>query len=151
MVQAHDSMSEIQMEGWSEKEYLFGHDKYVSNTYSNNHDDLPRSSSDKDVYHECPRTMGPEKYLRESYYHRIECTATTFLAAFMLRRPLNSVVLATTTHRKPERVFDGTSTQVKAQMINKCRIKMVQGELYNVRDLPWDRDREKWREKIVAI
>ena len=80
--------------------------------------------------------MGPEKYLRESCYHRIECTATTFLAAFMLRRPLNSVVLATTTHRKPERVFDGTSTQVKAQMINKCRIKIVQGELYNVRDLP---------------
>ena len=80
--------------------------------------------------------MGPEKYLRESCYHRIECTAATFLAAFMLRRPLNSVVLATTTHRKPERVSDGTSTQVKAQMINKCRIKMVQGELYNVRDLP---------------
>ena len=27
-------------------------------------------------------------------------TATTFLAAFMLRRPLNSVALATTTHRE---------------------------------------------------
>ena len=52
----------------------------------------------------------------------------------MLRRPLNSVALSTITHRKPERVFDGTSTQVKAQMINKCRIKMVQGEIYNVKD-----------------
>ena len=88
------------------------------------------------VYHERPRMMGPQKYLRENCYHRIECTATIFLAAFMLRRPLNNVVLATTTHRKPKRVSDGTGTQVKAQMINKCRIKMVQRELYNVRDPP---------------
>ena len=72
--------------------------------------------------------MGTQKYLRESCYHCIECTAATFLAALMLRRPLNSAVLATTTHRKPERVSDGTGTQAMAQMINKCRIKMVQKE-----------------------
>ena len=108
-----NSMSEIQMEGWSEEEYLIGHDKYVLNTCPNDHDDLAGSSSDKDVYHERPRMMGSQKYLRENYYHRIECTATTFLAAFMLRKPLNSVVLATTTHRKLERVSDGTDTQVK--------------------------------------
>ena len=80
--------------------------------------------------------MGTQKYLRESCYHCIECTAATFLAAFMLRRLLNSVILATTTHRKSERVFNGTGTQVNAQMINKCRIKMVQRELYNVKDPP---------------
>ena len=80
--------------------------------------------------------MGTQKYLRESCYHHIECTAATFLAAFMLRRLLNSVILATTTHIKSERVFNGTGTQVKAQMINKCRIKMVQRELYNVKDPP---------------
>ena len=107
------------MGGWSEEEYLLGHDKYVSNTCSNDYNDLPRSSSDKDVYHECPRMMGPQKYLRESCYHRIKCTAATFLTAFMLRRLLNSVVLATTTHRKLKRMSDGTDTQVKAQMINK--------------------------------
>ena len=127
-------MSEIQIGGWSEEEYLLRHDKYISNTYSNNHNDLPGSSNDKDVYHERPKMMGSQKYLGKSCYHCIECTATTFLAAFMLRRPLNSVALSTRTHRKPERVFDGTSTQVKAQMINKCRIKMVQGEIYNVKD-----------------
>ena len=65
------------------------------------------------------------KYLRENCYHHIECTATTFLTAFMWRRPLNSVALATTTHRKPERVSDGIDTQVRAQMTNKCRIKMI--------------------------
>ena len=107
------------MGGWSEEEYLLGHDKYVLNTYSNNHDDLLGNSSDKDVYHERLRMMGPQKYLRESCYHRIKCTAATSLTAFMLRRLLNSVVLATTTHRKLKRMSDGTDTQVKAQMINK--------------------------------
>ena len=106
------------------------------NTYSNNHDDLPGSFSDKDVYHECLRMMGPQKYLRDSCYHRIECTAATYLATFMLTRPLNSVALTITTHRKLERVSDGTDTQLKAQMINKCRIKMVQREIYNERDPP---------------
>ena len=103
-------MSEIQMGRWSEEEYLLGHDKYVSYMCSNDHDDLPGSSSDKDVYHKRPRMIGPQKYLRENYRHSIECTAATFLAAFILRRPLNNVALATTTHRKPERVSNGTNT-----------------------------------------
>ena len=88
------------------------------------------------MHHKHIRMMGTQKYLRESCYHRIECIATTFLAAFMLKRPLNSAVLATTTHRKPEKVSDGIGTQVRAQMINKCRIKMAQREIYNIRDPP---------------
>ena len=44
-----------------------------------------------------------------------------FLAAFMWRRPLNSTTLATTTHKEPERVSDGTGTQVRAWMINRWR------------------------------
>ena len=80
--------------------------------------------------------MRTQKYLRESCYYRIECTAATFLATFMLMRPLNSTSLATTTHKKPEKVSDGTDTQVRAQMINKHRIKMAKRELYNVRDSP---------------
>ena len=69
----------------------------------------------------------------ESCHHRIKCTAVTFLAAFMWRRPLNSATLTTTTHNKPERVFDETGTQVRARMINKCRMKMVQRRIYNVK------------------
>ena len=80
--------------------------------------------------------IGTQKYPRESCYHRIECIATTFLAAFMWRRPLKSAVLVTTTYRKPKRMSDGTDTQVRSQMINKFKVKMVQRELYNVRDLP---------------
>ena len=124
------------MGGWSEEEYLLGHDKYSSDMYSGNQGDLPGSSSDKDVHHKRIRTMGTQKYLRESCYHCIECIVVTFLAAFMLRRPLNSAVLATTTNRKPKRVFDGIDTQVKTQMINKCWVKIVQWEIYNGRDPP---------------
>ena len=130
------------MGGWCEEEYLLGYDNYSSNTYSNYHGDLLGSSNDKNVYHKRIRMMRTQKYLRESCYHRIECTVATFLAAFMLRRPLNSVSLATTTHKKPEKVSNGTDTQVRAQMINKYRIKMVQRELYNVRDSPWGEDRK---------
>ena len=136
MVQTQDLMSKIQTERWSKEEYLLRYDKYSSNMYSNNRGDLLGSSSDKDVHHKRIWMMGTQKYLRESYYHRIECTAATFLVTFMLRRPLNSAVLTTTTHRKPERVSDGTDTQVITQMINKCRIMMPQRELYNVRDPP---------------
>ena len=39
-------MREIQMGGWSKDEYLLEYEKYVSNTCSNNHDDLLGSSSD---------------------------------------------------------------------------------------------------------
>ena len=52
---------------------------------------------------------------------------------------------------------DGTSTQIVVQMINKCRIKIVQKELYNVRDPPWmrnrkrERERERERERTIAI
>ena len=83
----------------SEEEYLLEYDKYNSNMYSNDQSDLPRSSSDRDIHHKHTRRRGTQKYLRENCYHRIKCTAATFLAAFMWRRPLNSAVLATTTHR----------------------------------------------------
>ena len=92
--------------------------------------------------HEHTERKETQKYLRKSCYHRIKYIVATFLAAFMWRRPLNNATLATTTHRKPKRVSDGTGTQIRAQMINKCRIKMIQMELYNVRDPPWEEDRK---------
>ena len=64
----------------------------------------------------------------------------------MWRRPLNSATLATTTHRKPEKVPDRISTQVKAWMFNKCRMKMVQREIYKVKDPPREKGRKRERE-----
>ena len=75
---------------------------------------------------------GAQKFIRKSCYHHIKFTIITFLAAFMWRRYLNSEALATTTHRKPGEVFDRTCTQVISQTIDKCRVKMIQRELYNV-------------------
>ena len=136
MIQIQNLMSKIQMGRWSKEEYLIKYDNYSLNMHSNNQSDLPRNSSDRDVHHEHTRRKGTQKYIRESCYHRIKCTATTFLAAFMWRRLLNNVVLATTTHRNPKKVSDGTGNQVMAQMTNKCMIKMVQRKLNNVRDPP---------------
>ena len=86
---------------WSEEEYLLEQAKHRSDKDLNDQSDLRGSSSDKDMYHKRTRMMRIQKNLRESCYHRIKCNATTFLAALMWRRPLNSTALATTTHRKP--------------------------------------------------
>ena len=75
-----------------------------------------------------------QKYLRKSCYHRIKFIVTTFLTAFMWRRHLNSETLVSTTYKKPREVSDETYTQVKSQMIDKCRVKMIQRELYNVKN-----------------
>ena len=80
------------------------------------------------------RGGGAQKYLKKSCYHRIKFTVTTFLAAFMWRRHLNSEALTTTTHRKSGEVSNETGIQVISQMIDKCRVKMIQRELYNVKN-----------------
>ena len=64
----------------------------------------------------------------------LNAETATLLAAFMWRRRLNSVTLANATHRRPGKVIDGTSTQVKVQMINRCRVKMSQEGLYKFFD-----------------
>ena len=75
------------------------------------------------------------KDLRKSCYRRgIKCTIITFLTAFMWKRHLNSETLVTTTHKEPEDVTDGTDTQVKSQMNDKCRVKMIRKRLYNVKN-----------------
>ena len=45
--------------------------------------DILGSSIDKDMHYERIGQMGVEKYLRESCYHRIECSAANSLAALM--------------------------------------------------------------------
>ena len=118
-----------------------------SNVYSITQNDLPGNSIERDVHHECTGGVEARKCPRKNCCHHIECPTANFLTAFIWKRPLNSAALATTTHRKLNRVSDGTNTQVVTQMINKCRIKIVQKELYNVRNPSWMKDREREREK----
>ena len=69
----------------------------------------------------------------------------------MWRRPLNSAVLAATTHRGLKGVSDGMGTQVGIQIINKCKVQMIRKELYNVEE-PHEElaKKKKERENTVA-
>ena len=82
--------------------------------------------------YEFERKGGKPKRSKEKLLSRIKCTVTTFLTAFMWRRHLNNETLVITTHKELEEVFDGTDTQVKSQMNDKCKVKMIQRELYNI-------------------
>ena len=62
--------------------------------------------------------------------------AATFLAALMWRGLANNVILATTTHRKMGEMSDGTGTQVKVQIINKCKVLMTSKGLYKGGESP---------------
>ena len=92
--------------------------------------------------------MKAKKYLRKNCYHRIECFAGNSLAAFMWRRPLNSAALVALTYRGPMRVSNGTSTQVVAWTTDKWRAKIIQRDIYNVRD-PWWKGNWKIRKEIL--
>ena len=52
----------------------------------------------------------------------------------MWKKRLNSVTLVNVTHRGPGKVTDGTSTQVRVHMINRCRVKMSKKGLYKLGD-----------------
>ena len=128
--------------------------KIFHNMYSICQPNPLESSNKRDILHEHTRRKETQKYLRESCHHRIKCTVATFLAIFMSRRPLNSTILATTTHRKPERVSDGIGTQVRVRMINKWRVKMIQKRIYKVTDSSWRRDqkkKKKGKENTIVI
>ena len=60
----------------------------------------------------------------------------------MWRKRLNNTTLANAIHRELEKgkVADGTSTQVRVQMINRWRVKMIQKVLYKVGDSPQNGD-----------
>ena len=70
----------------------------------------------------------------------------------MWKRSLNSAILVAATHRRLGRVFDGTSIQVVACILNKWRAKISQRRLYNERDPLGTGIREEiGRENTVAI
>ena len=83
----------------------------------------------------------------------LNAETTILLATFMWRRRLNSVALANAIHRRPGKVADRTSTQVKIQMINRCRVKMSQKGLYRLKDSPQKKGggkREKKKERTFV-
>ena len=71
-----------------------------------------------------------------SHNCRIKCREATFPAALMWRRQANSVTLANATHRKIRWMSDGTGTQVRVQMVNKCKVLINLRKLYKRRKSP---------------
>ena len=59
---------------------------------------------------------------------------------------MNSAALTTTTHRKMEGVSDRTSTQVRVQIINKCKAMIASRRLYKKGSHHEERDGKR-REK----
>ena len=53
-----------------------------------------------------------------------------------VEKTLNSAALAATTHRGLKGVSDGMGTQVGIQMINRCKVQMINKKLYNMEELP---------------
>ena len=121
----------------------------VQNMQHSNLSDLLRRFSDRNVFHGREKRRKTWKYLREDWHHRIKCTTTTLLATFMWRRRLYSATLANATHREVGKVADGTRTQVKVQMINRWRVKMIQKGLYKVGDSPRKRGEKGERKRTI--
>ena len=69
----------------------------------------------------------------------------TFLAALIWRGLANSVTLTTTTHRNMEEMSNRTGTQVKVQMINKCKVLITSRGLYKRVESPLKEGRKKER------
>ena len=67
----------------------------------------------------------------------------------MWRRPLNSVTLATTTHKGLKEVSDGMGAQVEAWMINKCKAQMIRKSLYKCIETPKRKGGQKKKGRIL--
>ena len=67
----------------------------------------------------------------------------------MWRRCLNSAILANATYRELGKVVDGISTQVRVQMINRWKVKMIQKRLYKVGDSPRNGDRKRREKRTI--
>ena len=86
-----------------------------------------------------------------SHNCRIKCKKATFSAALMWRRQANSVTLASATHKKIRKMSDRTGTQVKVQMVNKCKVLINLRRLYKRRRSPCRGDREIQRRERKEV
>ena len=91
------------------------------------------------------------KYLRKSCcHHHIKCTAVTFLAALMWKRPLNNVALTAATYRRLKGVFGGMGAQVGSRWSTNVRSRWS-GRTYIIwKNPPWRGESEKEEENTVA-
>ena len=77
---------------WSERVILVGPDECQSDKHSLDLNNLPGDSNNEGRLQVRKEVIKHRNILGKSCYHRIKCTAATFLAALMWKRPLNSVI-----------------------------------------------------------
>ena len=86
------------------------------------------------------------RHPRGNHNCRIKCKEATFPVALMWRRQVNSVTLANATHKKIRWMSDRTDTQVKVQMVNKCKALINLRRLYKRRN-PHEEGIGNWRKR----
>ena len=108
--------------------------------------DVSGSSIDKDMHCERIGQKGVEKYLRESCYHRINCSAANSLVALMRKWYLNSSLQPY--NYSPKTLGEGwcDKNQVQQSNLHVEGRNKEEGE-YKIERRPWRKGIEKLREK----
>ena len=83
-------------------------------------------SIDKDIHHESIGQREAMKYLRESCYHRIKCSAPNSLAALMWKWYLNSNFQPYSYSQRLQEGTDGTGINT-SNLVYKWRVEMEKG------------------------
>ena len=91
-----------------------------------------------------------QKYLRKKCYHNIKFTVIT-PGHIYVEKTFEQWNSGYYNSQKTRRGVDGIGTQVISQTIDKCRIKMIKRELYNVKNPLWKGIGKILEKKITSL
>ena len=94
-------------------------------------------SIDNDIYHESTGQMETMIYLRENYYHRIECSVTNFLAVLMWKWYLNSNFQSYDYFQKFQKGDNGTGINTR-NLVYTWRVEMKEWRQYKRERIHWE-------------
>ena len=111
--------------------------------------DIPGTSSDKDMYHERTGQMGAVKYLRESCYNRIECFVTNTLTTLMRKWYLNSNFQSYSYSQRLQEGADGTMINTN-NLMYMWRVEIKERREYKIERRPRWKGIRELREKYCS-
>ena len=116
---------------YAKEEYLLSKRSGGQKVYSIVQGDVPGSSINEDMLCEHTGQMGAEKYLKESYHHRIECSVANSLAALMRNWCLNSAFQPNSYPQRLQEDADGTRINT-SNLMSTWRVEMRGGKQYKI-------------------
>ena len=116
---------------YAKEEYLLSKRSGGQKVYSIIQGDVPGSSINEDMLCEHTGQMGAEKYLKESYHHRIECSVANSLAALMRNWCLNSAFQPNSYPQRLQEDADGTRINT-SNLMSTWRVEMRGGKQYKI-------------------